>query len=113
MHILSNDDWICLKVLLLDTEEINPELKCNLYQSCLELNFELPETTFSLNDERIYIEADLPVGLTFKNFKLELDALNEGIETFSQEVAPKAGKIEKIAKKPSKKTTKKKKITKK
>ena len=93
MHILSNDDWICIKVLLLDAENINPELRCSVYESCLELNFELPETTFSVNDGSIYIEADMPSGLSLGDFKLELEALKAGIDIFAEEAAPKTGKL--------------------
>jgi hypothetical protein len=122
MHILSIDDWICMKVLLLDAENIKSELRCSIYQSCLELNFELPETTFSVNDGAIYIEADMPSGFSLGDFKLELEALKAGIDIFAEEAAPKTGKLkstteeapaETTKKKSTKKKTTKKKTTKK
>ncbi len=108
MHILSNDDWICMKVLLLDAENIDTEFRCSIYQECLELNFELPETTFSVNDGAIYIEADMPAGFSLGDFKLELEALRAGIDIFAEEAAPKTGKLKSTSEDAPAETTKKK-----
>jgi len=120
LHIVNNDDWLCVKCLILDTSELDPELACAVYRVAMELNFELPETTFSANDGFLFIEADMKVGINFEDFKQEWDSLNEGLDQVVEDLGSKkvqlgivSDELEEPKEKPAKKKAAKKKSAKK
>ncbi|MHA1651175.1 MAG: hypothetical protein ACTSYB_13355 [Candidatus Helarchaeota archaeon] len=88
LHVINNDDWICAKAMVLDTAMLDPSVIHEIYQICLELNFQLPETTYSANEGQIFVEADMPVGVSFEDFKREIMSIGRGIDILIDALFP-------------------------
>ncbi len=84
MLFLNNIDsnWINLKCMILDTTGLDKDTIFSIYELCLNLNFQLAETTFSLQAGQIFVEADMSIDVSFSDFKSELTALSKGIDAF-------------------------------
>ena len=74
--------WIHGKALLLKTDLFPSETILTIYEIALGLNYDLPECTFSLFKNNLYIEIDCLVGVPFKDFKAEFESIGNGIEAF-------------------------------
>jgi hypothetical protein len=85
--------WIHVKCLVLETESLAPEVLLRIYKTSLELNYELPETTFSAYGENLYVEIDCLTDSDFDDFESEFNSIAEGIIAFVK----KAEKIKEIS----------------
>jgi hypothetical protein len=84
MLFLNNMDsnWINLKCMILDTEGLDKDSIFEIYELCLNLNYQLAETTFSVESGHIFVEADMPLDISYSDFKVELQQLSKGIDAF-------------------------------
>ena len=87
--IRNNEDWINVYCFVLDTSELDDDALLSIYKACLELNFRLPEVTFSAWEDSIYIEADMLVGVPFKDFAAEFNSIALGIDHFVDLLKPR------------------------
>ena len=74
--------WIHGKALLLNTTIFPSQTVLTIYEISLGLNYKIPECTFSLFKNNLYIEIDCLVEIPFKDFKAEFDSIGNGIEAF-------------------------------
>ena len=74
--------WIHGKALLLNTNPFPSQTVLKIYEISLGLNYDLPECTFSLFKNNLYIEIDCLVGIPLKDFKAEFESIGIGIESF-------------------------------
>lgn len=74
--------WIHTKCMLMNTSNLNSETLLSLYKLCLDLNYSLPEATFSSFKADIFIEIDCLVSVSYEDFKAEFNSIGEGIEAF-------------------------------
>ncbi|HUX98747.1 MAG TPA: hypothetical protein VMV49_04280 [Candidatus Deferrimicrobium sp.] len=86
----NSEDWFEMKCLVLKTDQLTKDLRYDIYEWCLSLNFELWETTFSAFFEQIFVESDMPLNISYEDFKYELQALKKGIDLFIELVIQKA-----------------------
>ena len=75
-------NWVHVKALLLNTSLLPSQTVLTIYEICLGLNYDLPECTFSLFKNNLYIEIDCLVGVPYNDFKAEFQSIGAGIETF-------------------------------
>ena len=75
-------NWIHVKALLLNTSLYPSQTVLSIYEISLGLNYDLPECTFSLFKNNLYIEIDCLIGIPFNDFKAEFISIGNGIETF-------------------------------
>jgi len=93
--ILSVATWVMVQCYILDTKPIEEEIVPKLYELCLELNFNLPETTFSLYNGQIFVEADMPVTVSYNDFlNVEMKSIGAGIDAFLDELGIENVKVE-------------------
>lgn len=80
--------WVHVKCMIMNTTTLNldPKILLSLYKLCLDLNYSLPESTFSTFKDDIFIEIDCLVNVSFEDFKAEFTSIGEGIEAFIQAV---------------------------
>lgn len=78
--------WIHVKCLVLKTDDLKLQMRAQLYELSLQLNYDLPEVTFSANNGDIYIEMDALIDTTFEDFASEFNSISEGIGVFIQSV---------------------------
>ena len=76
--------WIHVKCMVMSTTNLNTENLLSLYKLCLDLNYSLPEATFSAFKANIFIEMDCLVEVSYEDFKAEFNSIGEGIEAFIQ-----------------------------
>ena len=74
--------WVHVKALLLNTALFPSQTILTIYEISLGLNYDLPECTFSLFKNNLYIEIDCLVGVAFNDFKAEFESIGNGIEAF-------------------------------
>lgn len=74
--------WVHVKALLLNTSFLPSQTVLTIYEISLGLNYDLPECTFSLFKNNLYIEIDCLVGVPYNDFKAEFESIGNGIETF-------------------------------
>lgn len=74
--------WIHVKALLLNTSLYPSQTVLSIYEISLGLNYDLPECTFSLFKNNLYIEVDCLIGIPFNDFKAEFESIGNGIEAF-------------------------------
>jgi len=87
--IRHHGDWINVYCFILDTSGLDNDVERVLYKTCLELNYLLPEVTFSAHKDDLYIEADMLVGVPFKDFEAEFNSIALGINQFVALLAPR------------------------
>ena len=75
-------NWIHVKALLLNTSLYPSQTVLSIYEIALGLNYDLPECTFSLFKNNLYIEIDCLIGIPFNDFKAEFVSIGNGIEAF-------------------------------
>ncbi|MHA1611566.1 MAG: hypothetical protein ACTSYU_05900 [Promethearchaeota archaeon] len=78
--------WLHVKCLVLKSSSLKPENREKTYELALQLNYDLPEVTFSANKGDIYIEMDALVGISYDNFAGEFASISEGIGAFIQKI---------------------------
>jgi len=78
--------WIHTKCMLMDTANLNSDILLSLYKLCLDLNYSLPEATFSSFEANIFIEIDCLVSVSYEDFKAEFNSIGVGIEAFINSV---------------------------
>jgi len=64
-------EWIHVKALIMNASNFSSKALLTIYELCLELNYDLPEVTFSASEKNIYIEVDCLVDVDFDDFKAE------------------------------------------
>ena len=74
--------WIHVKCLIMNLEQIRSEILLSIYEIALELNYDLPEVTFSSHKNQLYIEVDCFVFTSLEDFKGEFLSIGDGIEAF-------------------------------
>lgn len=74
--------WIHVKCLVMNTINLTAQTRLNIYELCLELNYDLPECTFSLYKHNIFIEVDCLNDVDFDDFSAEFHSIGDGIEAF-------------------------------
>lgn len=76
--------WLHVKCLImnLDTSKLTSSVTMTIYEIVLELNYDLPECTFSLFKNNLYIEIDCLTSIGFEDFQAEFHSIGEGIENF-------------------------------
>ncbi|WP_457557519.1 hypothetical protein [Candidatus Harpocratesius sp.] len=84
--IYSVEEWIHVKCLVLKVNRLKPKLRCKLYEMCLQLNYDLPEVTFSANKGDIYIEIDALAEISFEDFTAEFQSISQGISIFIENI---------------------------
>ena len=81
--MLNAENWIMVQCMILDTTQIPDDVIRDVYELCLELNFDLPETTFSVHNKQIFSEADMTVDVSYDDFiNVELNSIAIGIDAF-------------------------------
>ncbi|WP_371803475.1 hypothetical protein [Candidatus Lokiarchaeum ossiferum] len=80
--IYNLNKWIHIKTLVMDTADLSSDILLKVYELCLELNYDLPEVTFSAFQKNIFIEVDCLVDVDFDDFKAEFLSIGDGIEAF-------------------------------
>ncbi|MHA1271764.1 MAG: hypothetical protein ACTSPY_18400 [Candidatus Helarchaeota archaeon] len=78
----SVDDWLTVRCLLYDFSELKINQINSIFKLCLELNYYIPETTFSVNNNLIFIENDMPLDISHENFEFEILGFDVGIQNF-------------------------------
>ena len=76
------EKWVLIKCMVLDTSDLSMPLTFKLFKKALELNYDLPEVTFSSYQGNLYIEMDCLVGVDFDDFAGEFESISDGIEHF-------------------------------
>lgn len=74
--------WIHVKTLVMETSDLSQDVLLKIYELCLELNYDLPEVTFSVFQKNIFIEVDSLIDVDFDDFKAEFLSIGDGIEVF-------------------------------
>jgi len=74
--------WVHVKALVLNTSYFPSKTVLTIYEIALGLNYDLPECTFSLFKNNLYIEIDCLAGIPFEDFKAEFESIGNGIEVF-------------------------------
>jgi hypothetical protein len=87
--IYSIGDWINVKALIMDLHQYSSDIALQTYETCLNLNFELPETTFSAFNQRLYVEMDCLVEVDHETFQSEFQSIAEGINQFMERMYKK------------------------
>jgi hypothetical protein len=54
----------------------------DVYRLSLSLNFSIPETTFSILNDFLYIEADMPLDVSKEDFDFEVKGFEWGVGNF-------------------------------
>ncbi len=76
--------WLHVKCLVLKNATLKTENRAMAFELALQLNYDLPEVTFSANKGDIYIEMDALVGISYDDFAGEFASIGEGIGAFIQ-----------------------------
>ena len=101
-------DWIIMKCLILDLSTFSDEQVLSLYELGLDLNYILPETTFSAHKRKLYVEADMVLGASFEDFKDNLNSIAVGIDVFTDELDPGQAELKNTEGKADRETQKRK-----
>ncbi len=86
-------DWIVSKCYLLDLSKLSDEKLLNIFRMGLELNYLLPETTFSVYKNYFFVESDMPINGSFLDFKIELYSILAGLTCFLNLLPPEISEI--------------------
>ncbi len=78
--------WIHVKCMILNTIDLPDLVRLSIYELCLQLNYDLPECTFSSFKKNIFIEIDCLTEIDFDDFSAEFNSIGEGIELFIDNV---------------------------
>ncbi|HUY00430.1 MAG TPA: hypothetical protein VMV49_12790 [Candidatus Deferrimicrobium sp.] len=82
LKIRNLEDWIVTKCLIMDFSDFPADKVLTLFRLGLELNYILPETTFSVFDNEFYIESDMPLHGKFEDFQIEWHSITIGLDRF-------------------------------
>jgi len=78
-----NKKWIFAKCKLCDVEDFTEKEKLDLYKAALEIQYDYPEITYSLNKHDFFIEFDCLPDISLKNFSEEFFSVGDGIEALA------------------------------
>lgn len=84
--VYSIGEWINIKCLVLRRKKIPSHFLTDIYELCLQLNYDLPEVTFSANKGDIFIEMDALAESSFEDFAEEFKSIPVGITHFVEKV---------------------------
>ncbi|MBD3227954.1 MAG: hypothetical protein GF329_07170 [Candidatus Lokiarchaeota archaeon] len=94
------DDWACMRCYVFNTKNLPDDKLIDVYRLCLSLNFSIPETTFSISNDFVYLECDMPFDISSDDFAFEVKGLELGVGNFVEnmlklglEPSPTAGEI--------------------
>ncbi|NHI93554.1 MAG: hypothetical protein EAX96_13790 [Candidatus Lokiarchaeota archaeon] len=91
-RILITEEWFHFKCLLMFHESLpqKPDDRIALWEELLVANFNFPELTYSIDEEKnVFVEADMPASTTLDYFILEFSSIALGIDHFYNELIPK------------------------
>ena len=78
--------WIHVKCMVMNVINLSAQTKLEIFELCLELNYDLPECTFSTYKKNIFIEIDCLKDIDFDDFSAEFQSIGDGIEAFVENV---------------------------
>lgn len=81
--------WIVLRCLVCDLSDLDLNEVNNIIKLALTVNYYVPETTFSLIKDFLYLENDMTLDIEMENLNFEISGLELGISVF-------IGKLEEI-----------------
>ena len=73
-------NWIHVKCMVMNLADFAQDNLLAIFGIALELNYDLPEVTFSQHGQKLYIEVDCLVGIKFEDFVEEFNSIGEGID---------------------------------
>lgn len=99
-------EWICMRCFVYDTSALDDKKLIDVYRLSLSLNFSIPETTFSILNDFLYIESDMPLDVSKDDFDFEVKGFEWGVGNFVENmkklglsVSPTHGVLKKEKKK--------------
>ncbi|MHA1271790.1 MAG: hypothetical protein ACTSPY_18530 [Candidatus Helarchaeota archaeon] len=87
-------EWLSLRCIVYNFSKLKIEQINNIFELCLEINFYIPETTFSVNGDLIFIENDMPINISIGDFEFELTGFDVGIQNFLDHMKDLGFKVE-------------------
>ncbi|MHA1521552.1 MAG: hypothetical protein ACTSRK_15330 [Promethearchaeota archaeon] len=72
--------WINVKCMVMNLAAFTDDALQAIFSIALELNYDLPEVTFSKHSQRLYIEVDCLVGIKYDDFAEEFNSIGDGID---------------------------------
>lgn len=79
--------WIHVKCMVMNTINLSAQTRLPIFELCLELNYDLPECTFSAYKKNIFIEIDCLQDVDFDDFSAEFHSIGDGIEAFIENIS--------------------------
>ena len=73
-------DWLTIRCFIYDFSKLKINKANELFKLCLELNYIIPETTFSVFQNRLFLEADMPLDINMDKFDFELAGFDIGLQ---------------------------------
>src|SRR6056297_1280993 len=68
-------NWIHVKCLVLDVKGFPSQVSLSIFKLALKLNYDLPETTFSLYKNKLYLEIDCLIDIDYDDFLEEFNSI--------------------------------------
>ena len=87
-------DWIHVKCLVLETIGLPSQIQLSIFKLALSLNYDLPETTFSLYNDNLYIELDCLNDVDYDDFVEEFNSIPTGLNIFLKTIKKEESEIE-------------------
>ena len=87
-------DWIHVKCLVLETTGLPTPVALSIYKLALSLNYDLPETTFSLFNDNLYLEIDCLLDIDYDDFVGEFNSIPKGLKLFIHEIKQKEESVQ-------------------
>ncbi len=72
--------WIHVKCMVMNLADFADDNLLAIFGISLELNYDLPEVTFSQHSQKLYIEVDCLVGIKQDDFAEEFNSIGDGID---------------------------------
>ncbi|MBD3228287.1 MAG: hypothetical protein GF329_08860 [Candidatus Lokiarchaeota archaeon] len=76
--------WIVIRCLVCDLKDLDLNEINKILKIALTVNYYIPETTFSLINDSLFIENDMPLEVSLESFNFEIRGLEIGIGIFQQ-----------------------------
>ena len=75
-------EWITARCPVYEITGLNEKKRNRVFTICLQLSDLIPETTYSICNDLIYVEGDMPLDLSIDSFDFELQGLDLGVSNF-------------------------------
>jgi len=76
------NEWFLIRCLVYDVSKLDVKKVNEVLKLCLSLNYLIPETTFSLYENSIFIEAEMPLDIDVERFNFEIIGIELGLANF-------------------------------